>query len=218
MRSLGSETDSESRQLARYMFEVAARHIPVNDDGRWMIEKSPVPIVVPRLVFRNDRFLRGGDHTAFNQFDYPAVRLTEVAENYNRQHQDVRVDETTGTEFGDLPEFVDENYAAAVGRLNLITLAHLANAPSAPTDARMITATLDNRTTLRWDRAPEPDVAGYEIVWRETTCPYWQFALDVGDATEYTIAINKDNFFMGVRSYDREGYRSPVIFAGAARR
>lgn len=200
IRSLSAESDSTSRQLARYLKEVADLHdLPVK----------------PRLIYRPDRFLRGGDHTGFNEAGFAAVRLTEVYENYDQQHQDVRTED--GKQFGDLIEFVDGDYIADVARLNIAGLIHLANAPSEPGNARMIVAQLTNDTTLRWEPSPESDVAGYEIVWRETTSPYWQHSQDVGNTTEGTIDLSKDNWFFGVRAYDADGYRSPVAFPIAAR-
>ena len=200
LRSLASESDSASRQLARFMAEVAEQHsLPVR----------------PRVIFRPDRFLRGGDHTAFNEVGFPAVRLTEVYEDYDRQHQDVRTE--GGRVFGDLVEYIDPDYLAGVTLLNAAALVHLANAPSVPADARIIVAELTNDTTLRWTPSPEPDVAGYEVVWRATTAPFWEHTEDVGMVTEATIDLSKDNWFFGVRSYDSSGYRSPVAFPVPAR-
>lgn len=199
VRGLSAESDSTSRQLARYIAEIA--------------DEFDLP-VKPMLIFRPDRFLRGGDHTGFNEAGYPAVRMTEVFENYDHQHQDVRIED--GRQFGDLPEFVDVEYLSDVARLNAASIVNLANAPSTPTNARIIVAQLTTNTTLRWDRSPEPDVAGYEIVWRETTSPVWQHTKDVGDVGETTLELSKDNWFFGVRSYDREGFRSPVAFPIAA--
>ena len=200
VRSLSAESDSTSRQLARYMSVIANIHnLPVR----------------PMLVFRPDRFLRGGDHTAFNEAGFPAVRMTEVYENYDHQHQDVRTED--GKQFGDLPEFVDPGYIADVAKLNATAIVHLANAPSTPGNARIIAAELTNDTTLRWETSPESDVAGYEIVYRETTSPVWQDAVDVGNTTEGTLELSKDNWFFGVRAYDKLGYRSPVAFPIAAR-
>ncbi|MFM9958040.1 MAG: M20/M25/M40 family metallo-hydrolase [Phycisphaerales bacterium] len=199
IRRLGSESDSPSRQIARYIFEVA----------QW--EKTAVQ---PVLVFRPDRFMRGGDHLAFNDQGYAGVRFTAPGEDYTRQHQDTR--DVDGVKWGDRPEFVDAEYVANVTRLNLATLVHLANAPSEPANVRIITAKLEQGTTLRWEKSPEPDVAGYEVVWRDTTAPLWQHARDMKTATEATLEISKDNVFFGVRAYDKDGYRSPVSFAGAA--
>lgn len=200
MRTYGGESDNSSRQLARYIHDVAYLH------------KTKVQ---PMLVMRPDRFLRGGDHTPFDEMGLAAIRFCEVHESYDRQHQDVRTED--GTSFGDLAEHVDAEYLADVTRLNAVTLVHLANAPSVPKNARIIVADLANDTTLRWDACPESDVAGYEIVWRETTSATWDNAQDVGNATEGTVDLSKDNYFFGVRAYDHEGYRSPVAFPGAAR-
>ncbi|MEL7485065.1 MAG: M28 family metallopeptidase, partial [Planctomycetota bacterium] len=200
MRSVASESDSESRQVARFMAEVADEHdLPVK----------------PMLIYRPDRFLRGGDHTAFNDVGYPAVRLTEVYEDYDRQHQDVRNE--SGRQFGDLVEYIDAEYLAGVTLLNAVTLAHMANAPSGPGDARVIVAELTNDTTLRWEASPEPDVAGYEVVWRATDAGDWEHSRDVGNVTEATIDLSKDNWFFGVRAYDGDRYRSPVVFPRPAR-
>lgn len=200
MRSVASEGDSASRQVARFMAEVAEAHdLPVK----------------PMLIYRPDRFLRGGDHTAFNEVGYPAVRLTEVYEDYDRQHQDVRNE--SGRQFGDLVKYIDAEYLAGVTLLNAVTLVHLANAPSGPGDARVIVAELTNDTTLRWEASPEPDVAGYEVVWRATDAGDWEHAEDVGNLTEATIDLSKDNWFFGVRAYDADGYRSPVAFPRPAR-
>lgn len=199
VRSLSAENDSSSRQLARYLADVAAEHdLPVR----------------PMLIFRPDRFLRGGDHSAFNEAGFPAVRFSEVYENYDHQHQNVRVE--GDTQFGDLAQFVDPGYIAGVATLNAAALVHLANAPSVPGNARIIVAELTNDTTLRWDPSPESDVEGYEVVYRDTTSGVWQHVADAGNATELTIDLSKDNWFFGVRSYDSEGYRSPVAFPIAA--
>ncbi len=205
LRSLAAESDSPSRQLARYIADVA---------------KLEATAVQPMLVFRPDRFLRGGDHSSFNEAGFPAVRFTEVHEDYRHQHQTPRKErDATGQEvqFGDLPEFVDAEYLANVAKLNAATLIHLASAPRPPANARVITAKLEYSTTLRWDKCPEPDTAGYEVVWRDTTSATWQFAKDVGNTTEATIDESKDNFFFGARAYDKEGHKSPVTFATANR-
>ncbi len=200
IRSLSAEVDGASRQLARFIAEVADEHdLPVK----------------PRVIYRPDRFLRGGDHTGFNEAGFTAVRLIEVFEDYTRQHQDVRVED--GVAYGDAAEHVDAGYLADVVKLNAAALVHLANGPSVPANARIIAADLTNDTTLRWEPSPEPDVAGYEVVWRETTSVVWDHASDVGDVTEATIDLSKDNWYFGVRAYDADGYRSPVAFPRAAR-
>lgn len=200
IRALGAECDSSSRQLARFTAYVARR------------EKIALQ---PMLIFRQDRFLRGGDHSAFNEAGFAAVRFTVPGEDYSRQHQNVT--NKDGQPYGDVPRFVDADYLANVIRLNAATLVHLANAPSPPARVRVLTAELTTGTTLRWDKCPEPDVAGYEVVWRNTTSPDWEGSMDAGAATEFSTPASKDNYFFGVRAYDKEGYRSPVTFAAAAR-
>jgi len=197
---LGAEQDSPSRQLARYTVEVAALHRPG---------------VEPMPVFRADRFLRGGDHLAFLAEGFPAVRVTDLREDYARQHQDPRVE--AGVRYGDTPEFVDPEYLAAVARLNGAVLAHLANAPRPPEDARVVTAALANDTLVRWSASLEPDTAAYEVVWRETTSPVWQRAFDAGAATELRLDLCKDDGVFGVRARDRDGFRSPVVPCAAAK-
>jgi Zn-dependent M28 family amino/carboxypeptidase len=200
LRATAAEGDSPSRQLARLVSDVAVWHdLPVK----------------PTLIFRQDRFMRGGDHVAFNEAGFAAVRLTEVDEVYDRQH--VGITEKDGKPYGDLPEFVDEEYLGNVVKLNVAAIVHLASAPSAPTEVRIITAELGNDTLLRWAPSPEPDIAGYEVVWRETTSPVWQHAQNVGNFTEARLPIGKDDVFFGVRAYDKDGFRSPVVFPGVAR-
>ncbi len=199
IRALAAEGDSRSRQLARYIAEVG--------------EAYGLPVKA-KLVFRPDRFLRGGDHTAFNEAGFPAVRFTELDEDYSRQHQNVT--RRDGRPYGDVPEYVDREYLANVARLNAAALVCLANAPTPPPNARLLTAELTNGCTMRWDPSPEPDVAGYEVVWRDTADATWTHARDVGNVTEATLALSKDDWFFGVRAYDREGYRSPVSFPAAA--
>lgn len=200
IRRLGSENDSSSRQLARYIADIAQRHDTT---------------VKPWIIYRTDRFLRGGDHSAFNDQGFAAVRFTEVHENYDRQHQNVRM--IDGKPYGDVAEFVDETYLANVTRLNGAALYTLANAPSAPSNTGMLVQGLSIDTTLRWDPSPEPDVTGYEVVYRDTSSSAWQHVIDVGDVTEHVVDKSKDNWFFGVRAYDEHGYRSPVSFAGIRR-
>jgi peptidase M28-like protein len=195
-QSIGGENDGPSRQLARYVKEVG--------------ENSATGMHV-RLVWRRDRFLRGGDQIPFLQQGYPAARFTEPAEDFAHQHQDVRVE--NGKQFGDLPEFVDFAYTARVARVNGAALANLAWAPTAPKNARIDTTQLTNDTTVTWNANPEPDLAGYEVVWRESTAPLWEHTIPVGNVTRFTIPdLSKDNVQVGVRAVDRDGYRSPVAF------
>lgn len=193
---MGAENDSPARQLARAIYDSAIKH------------KTSVR---PLLINRTDRFLRGGDHYAFLEAGFPSVRFTEVHENYNRQHQNVSPD---APDIGDTLDDVDPEYIADVARLKLVTLTEMANAPSAPANARLIAAGLTNDTTIRWSPSPEADTAGYEVVWRPTTEHHWTRGVDVGDATEHTIKLSKDNWFFGVRAYDADGNRSPVSFPG----
>ncbi|MCA9311505.1 MAG: M28 family metallopeptidase, partial [Phycisphaerales bacterium] len=200
IRQLAMESDSPSRQLARFVAEVAQRYQTE---------------VQPRLIFRPDRFLRGGDHSAFNEQGFAAVRFTEVYEAYDRQHQDVRM--VDGRPYGDTPDFVDAEYLAGVARLNAAALAELASAPRAP-ECNLVFSGLETTTTLEWAAAPEPDIAGYEVVWRDTTDWQWTHVVDVGNTTSHTLDLSKDNWFFGVRAYDRDGHRSPVSFPGVDRR
>jgi hypothetical protein len=197
LQATGGENDNVSRQLARY----------IKDTG----ENSATGMNV-KLVWRRDRFLRAGDQISFLQQGYPAVRFTEPNENYNHQAQNVAV--TNGVQFGDLPQFVDFRYLARVTRVIGSSLAALVRAPRAPTNARLITTPASNDTELTWDANPEPDVVGYEVVWRDSTEPLWTHSRLVGNVTDYTIAgLNKDDNQVGVRAIDSEGNRSPVAAA-----
>jgi len=199
--ALGGESDSPSRELARFVAEVAALH---------------QTRVQPHLVFRSDRFLRGGDHLSFNEQGFPAVRFTDVFEKFDRQHQDVRVE--GGRRFGDEAEFVDADYLADVARLNAAALVHLANAPSPPADAKIVATELMTDTLLRWSAAADPDVAGYEVVWRATTSATWDHVQDVGLVAEARLPLSKDEFLFGVRAYDRDGWRGVVVFPAVERK
>jgi hypothetical protein len=194
-RSVGGENDSPARQLARFVHGVA-----VNDATGMDV----------RVIYRRDRYLRGGDHISFLTQAYPAARFTEPDENFAHQHQDVRV--VDGVQFGDLPEFCDFPYIAGVARVNAATLWSLASAPGTPKNTRINTANLTNDTELVWTRGAEPDLAGYEVVWRETTAPDWTHVISVGDVTTAKVDLSKDNVFFGVRAVDKAGHRSPVAF------
>ena len=192
----GGENDLPTRQLARHIQSAASRHVPgINVE----------------VIWRRDRYLRGGDHFSFLDEGYPAVRFTEPVEDWRHQHQDVRVED--GVRYGDLPEFVDFGYVAQVARVNGAALASLALAPSTPRDVEMETLKLEADTTMRWTRNPEPDVAGYRIVWRATTAPDWQFSRDVGDVTRFTlVGVSKDDFSFGLQAYDKDGNVSPAAY------
>jgi hypothetical protein len=195
-RSVGGENDSASRQLARFIKEMS---------------EGFVPQMKVMLVYRRDRYGRGGDHIPFLERGYPAVRFTEVNEEFRHQHQNVRVE--NGVQFGDLPEFVDFAYVANVARVNAASLAALALAPSRPKGVTIPAARLSNDTDLRWEANKESDLAGYEIVWRDTTSPLWTNSKSVGNVTSFTMkGMSKDNFFFGVRAVDRDGNRSQVTF------
>jgi peptidase M28-like protein len=195
-RSVGGENDSPSRQLARFIKET---------------RDAFVPQLKVMLVYRRDRYGRGGDHIPFLERGYPAVRFTEVNEEFRHQHQNVRVE--NGVQFGDLPEFVDFPYVANVARVNAASLAMLAMAPSRPKGVTLVSVRLSTDTELRWEANKEPDLAGYEIVWRDTTAPVWTNSKAVGNVTSFVMkGMSKDNFFFGVRAIDREGNRSPVVY------
>jgi hypothetical protein len=194
-RSVGGENDSASRQLARFIKE--------NTDAF-------VPQMKVMMIYRRDRYGRGGDHIPFLERGYPAVRFTEVNEEFRHQHQNVRTE--NGVQYGDLPEFVDFAYVANVARVNAASLAMLANAPARPKGVTIVSRLSDD-TELRWEANTEPDLAGYEIVWRDTTSPVWTNAKAVGSVTTFTLkGMSKDNFFFGVRAIDNDGNRSPVTF------
>jgi hypothetical protein len=195
-RSVGGENDSASRQLARFIKEMGEGYVPQ---------------MKVMLVYRRDRYGRGGDHIPFLERGYPAVRFTEVNEDFRHQHQNIRIE--NGVQFGDLPEFVDFAYVANVTRVNAASLAMLALAPAKPKGVTILSVRLSHDTDLRWEANKEPDLAGYEIVWRETTAPVWTNSRAVGKVTAFTMkGMSKDNFFFGVRAIDRDGNRSPVTF------
>ena len=191
IRGLGGESDSGSRQLARYIDEVGRTY----DAG-----------VKPMLVFRLDRYLRGGDHFSFLQQGFSAVRFTEYREDFHHQHQNVRTE--NGVEYGDTLKFVDFDYVAHVARLNAATLASLASAPAPPANVHLLTKDLENDSTLTWEASPGGLAAEYEVLWRTTTSPEWEHAQNVGSATRSTLKLSKDNVIFAVRAVDRAGHRS----------
>jgi Zn-dependent M28 family amino/carboxypeptidase len=195
-RGVGGENDSSSRQLARF----------IRETGELYVRGMNV-----MMVYRRDRYLRGGDHIPFLERGFPAVRFTETNENYNHQHQNVRME--NGVQYGDLPEFDDFNYIANVARVNAAALAALSLAPARPKNVAVLTTRLTNDTDLKWDANKETDVLRYEIVWRDTTSPVWTNARSVGKVTSYTMnGMSKDNYFFGVRAVDRQGNKSPASF------
>ncbi len=160
------------------------------------------------LVFRQDRYLRGGDHYSFMEQGFPAVRLTEFREDFHHQHQNMRTE--NGVEYGDVLKFVDYDYVANVARLNAGTLASLASAPAPPANVHILTKNLENDSTLTWEASSGAE--SYEVVWRATTSPEWEHLQSVGNATRATLKLSKDNVIFGVRAMDGEGHRSlPVV-------
>ena len=194
-RAVGGENDSVSRQLGRFVRDVAQN------------ESTGMRV---RVIWRRDRYLRGSDHISFLEQGYPAARFTEPREDFAHQHQDVRL--VDGKQFGDLPEFCDFAFITRVARVNAAALWSLAQAPGTPTGVVIVTTRLTNDTDLIWQRGPEPDLAGYEVVWRETTEPEWTHVIPVGDVTTARVDLSKDNVFFGVRAIGRTGLRSPVAF------
>jgi hypothetical protein len=195
-RSVGGENDSPARQLGRYVVEMA---------------KIYSPAFKATLVYRRDRYGRGGDHIPFLENGYAAVRFTEPHEDYTHQHQTVKI--VDGKQYGDLPEFVDFGYVANAARINLVALANLALAPAKPKGVVMLAGGLTNDTDLKWEANKDPDLAGYEIVWRDTTSPFWTNSKWIGNVASYKLKeMSKDNYFFGVRAVDKNGHKSPVVY------
>ncbi|MGZ4732181.1 MAG: M20/M25/M40 family metallo-hydrolase [Terriglobales bacterium] len=195
IRGLGGESDSPSRELARYIVEV---------------DRSYETGMIPTMVFRQDRYLRGGDHYSFNQQGFAAVRFTEFREDFHHQHQNVRTE--NGIEYGDVVKFVDFDYVARVARLNAATLAALAAAPAPPANVHLLTKDLENNSTLAWDASPGGLATGYEVLWRTTTNPVWEHVQHVGNVTRATLNLSKDNVIFAVRAADKAGHKSlPVV-------
>jgi hypothetical protein len=195
LQLVGGENDGLSRQLGRFAVTSAPR------------ELTDMNI---RVIWRRDRYLRGSDHNSFQALGFPAARFTEPRENFNHEHQDVRVE--NGVQFGDLLQFVDFNYVARVAKVNASVMWALATGPSMPKNAQIVAIVLTNTTTLNWNANTEANLAGYEVVWRETTSPTWDHVIPVGNVTTVTLDIAKDNVQFGVRAVDKAGNRSPVAF------
>jgi hypothetical protein len=194
IRNLGGENDSASRELARYIHGVSENY----DFGAF----------TPKLIFRRDRYLRGGDHSAFNEQGFAAVRFTEYREDYNHQHQDVRTEK--GIEYGDLLKFVDFDYVANVARLNAATLASLASAPAPPSEVHLLTKQLENDSKMEWK--PTPGTAAYEVLWRKTTdADFPEENLLRTTEAKVDLSDSKDNVIFGVRAVDAKGHRSLIV-------
>ena len=200
-RFYGGEVDSPSRNLARYIDTVADRYINNLDT---------------MIVYRLDRFGRGGHHRPFNDLGYAGIRIMETNENYNRQHQDLRVE--NGIEYGDTIEGVDFDYAAKLTALNAVSMASMSWAPRPPANVE-IEGAVKPDTTLRWapQEEDEENIAGYKVYWRLTSAPQWQFSRYVGNVNEYTLEnVVIDNYIFGVASVSNDGFESPVVFPGPA--
>ncbi|KAH0580741.1 hypothetical protein H2248_002226 [Termitomyces sp. 'cryptogamus'] len=192
--SVGGENDSPARQLGRFVSEVA---------------QNAVTQMNVHSIWRPDRFLRGGDHLSFLKAGFPAVRFTEPQENFAHQHQDVRV--VDGVQFGDLPEFVDYDYVARVGKVNGAALWSLAQAPGTPKNVKLDTSALTNNSTLSWTLDPAAD-GGYEILWRMSDEPAWRYVISVGQVSSATVLLSKDNVDFGVRAVGNNGFKSPAAY------
>src|SRR5579863_9626998 len=200
LQATGGENDSLSRQLGRYVEEVAPP---------WLTD------MFIQTIWRRDRYLRGSDHVSFQGQGYPAARFTEPRENFNHEHQNVQV--VNGVQFGDLIEFVDFGYCARVAKVNAAALWGLASSPSTPKNAQIHTTPPvnfagTNFTNITWNANPETNLTGYEVVMRETTDSDWTQVIPVGNVTSVTLNISKDNVQFGVRAVDQNGNRSPVAF------
>jgi hypothetical protein len=194
IRNLGGENDSSSRELARYIHSVGETY----DFGAF----------TPKLIFRRDRYLRGGDHSAFNEQGFAAVRFTEYREDYNHQHQNVRTE--NGIEYGDLLKFVDFDYVANVARLNAATLASLASSPAPPSDVHLLTKQLENDSKIEWK--PAAGATAYEVLWRKTTdADFPEENLLRTTDPKIDLPDSKDNVIFGVRSIDAKGHRSLIV-------
>jgi hypothetical protein len=194
IRQLGLENDGKARQLARYVKETGERYV----DNLQVV-----------MVYRNDRFLRGGDHTPYVLNGYTAVRITEMNENYNHQHQDIRKE--NGIQYGDLTEFMDFEYLRKNTCLNLCNLANLAKAPSMPQDVKVDVKKLDNFTVLSWAGPKSGKCKGFYVLMRETTSPIWQKKIFTAQ-TSISLPYSKDNYFFAVQSVSEDGNEGlPVV-------
>jgi Zn-dependent M28 family amino/carboxypeptidase len=209
--SVGEESDSASRQLARATADVARTYTESTSP------KAAINALHPVLILRLDRYLRGGDHSAFNREGFPGIRFTEWRENFDHQHQPVRVE--NGVQFGDLIQFDDFEYMARVARINAAALATLATAPAPPAAVTMLTRNLNNDSVLTWTQ-PANTLPGatYEVLWRQTDASGWQYSAPAaqfaqkidGNTYTVTIPVSKDNVLFGVRACDSKGHCSPA--------
>jgi hypothetical protein len=193
----GGENDTPPRELARAIRDITSLYMPS---------------MGVRVIYHTDRYLRGGDQMSFLEQGYPAVRFTEPTEDYRHEHEYVRTE--NGVSYGDIPDNVDFGYVADVARVNAAALAALALAPAPPANVQIETARLENDTTLRWDANSEPNLAGYRVVWRETTSPFWEHSLDFPPGVTRTtmVGLSKDNLLFGVEAFDADGHVSPAVY------
>lgn len=197
IRSLGLENDGDARQLARYIKETGERY---------------VDNLQVKLIYRNDRFLRGGDHSPFVERGYSAVRLTEYNENFDHQHQDIRKE--NGKQYGDLPEFIDFDYFKKNVGVNVSVLANLAKSPSKPENVKMEVKELTNYTSLSWEKPKSGEVTGYYVLMRETDSPVWQKKFFTKE-TFIKLPYSKDNCFFAVQAVNSTGNESLIVILGA---
>ena len=207
---IGGEDDSLARNLGRFIAEIAT--------GAAEYVNMQVA-----LIYRSDRFLRGGDHESFLQAGFPAVRFTEAVEDFTHQHQDPRTQ--NGTVYGDLLEFVDFEYTARVAKVNLVSMWSAANAPAMPTNVTISTLVgfpattedtplfeVSNDSQFSWTTGTDPLVAGYELVWRPSGVLQWTHQLSVGNVGTVTVDLSKDDVQFGIRAVGANGLKSPAVF------
>ncbi|SEH32072.1 M20/M25/M40 family metallo-hydrolase [Chryseobacterium culicis] len=199
IRNLGFENDSESRQLARYIKEITEQYV------------KGLEI---KLIYRNDRFLRGGDHTSFVNNGFPSVRLTEYYENYDHQHQDIRIE--NNKQYGDLPEFIDFKYLKKNVAANVAVLANLSKSASKPEKVEMEVKQLTNSTTLHWEKPKSGIPSGYYVLARETDSPVWQKKIFTRELS-IKIPLSKDNYIFAVQSVNQSGNLSLPVIPGIAK-
>ena len=192
-RFYGGENDGDSRQLARFVYETTKAYMP---------EMNPI------MIYRLDRFGRGGHHRPFNELGFSGVRIMEAHENYNRQHQDIRMED--GIAYGDVIEGVNFAYCAKMTAVNAIVLAAMASGPASPTDVK-VGGIVQPSAKLSWEKVE--GAKGYKVYWRETTSPVWQYSRYVGDVSSFTLeGIVLDNFLFGVGSVGENGYESVIAY------
>ena len=193
--TIGGDSDSPTRELARFVAGVS-----INQYTEMDVE----------VIYRQDRYLRGGDHTPFLNAGYAAARFTEPREIYAHQHNDVRFE--NGTQYGDLPEFCDFDFISRVGKVNAAAMWSLAQAPGIPRNVTMDVSGLTNKSSFKWLPSNETGLVGYELLWRPTSAPFWTHVIPVGSSNSFTVDLSKDNVVFGIRAVGTNGYKSPAVF------